>query len=543
LIACVNVSALLLARNAARRGEIAIREALGATRWRICRQLLTEGMLLSLLGAAVAVSFAPWTIRVVRLIAPPNTPRLDNVRLDAHVLWFALAIAIFSAAAFAIAPALQLSAPARTVGMQKALASSRPGFAQYAARRFRDSLVVLEIALAVVLVIGAALVGRSFEKLLSIHVGFRTDHILTMAVNLSSSTCPAQVSCARTQSAILERVRAIPQVSSAAFSSSVPFVCCLAVASNINVEGSPQADGLSKGTQILSRAVSPDYFQTLGIPLLAGRAFQASDSDPQPGALVTSTPVNNPQPNVIVNESFARHYFAGDALGKRISIAHDTNGHALWYPIVGIVADTHDVALTDAPALEFYMPTGQMRLGALAESLIVRTTADPLALLPTIRDEIWSVDKNAPLTSIRTMDQVVADSVAEPRFRTALLGSFGALGFLLAIVGTYGVLSFAVAQRSHEIGVRIALGAGRNDVLRLVLGHGMLLAGLGIATGLAGALALTRFLRAFLFGLAPTDPLTFAVVAALLAIAALAACYIPARRALRVDPVSAIRSE
>jgi predicted permease len=529
LIACVNVSALLLARGAARRGEIAIREALGATRWRICGQLLTEGLLLSLLGAVVALIFAPWAIRLVRLIAPPNTPRIENVRLDAHVLWFALAIAVISAAAFALAPALQLSAPARTAAMQKGLASSRPGFAQYAARRFRDSLVVLEIALAVVLVIGAALVGRSFANLLRLNVGFHTDHILTMYVNLSSSTCSASVSCAQTESAILDRVRAIPQVSSAAFSSSLPFGGGMGAISNVSFEGLSQTDGFAHGTQILSRAISSDYFRTFGIPLLAGRNFQPADSDAPPSA--------------IVNESFARRYFAGDALGKRISFAQGKDGNPLWYPIVGIVADSRDVTLAEAPPLEIYMYFVHMGAFGMAGTLIVRTSADPLALLPTVRGEIWSVDKNAPLTSVRTMDQVVADSVADPRFRTVLLGSFGAIGFLLAIVGTYGVLSFTVAQRSHEIGVRIALGAGRRDVLRLVLGHGMLLAGLGIVAGLAGSLALTRFLRSFLFGLVPNDPLTFAAVAVVVASAALAACYIPARRAMRVDPMVALRYE
>ena len=529
LIACVNVSALLLARGAARRGEIAVREALGATRWRICRQLLTEGFLLSLLGAVVSLFFAPWAIRVVRLIAPPDTPRLENIRLDAHVLGFALAIAIISAIAFALLPALQLSAPAHAAAMQKGLASSRPGFAQYAARRLRDSLVVLEIALAVVLVVGAALVGRSFAKLLSVNVGFHTDHILTMYVNVSRSTCSALGSCDRVESAMLDRVRAIPKVSSAAFSSSAPVNGGLGAIPDMSFEGTAQTDGWSHGTQILARAISPDYFQTLGIPLLVGRDFTPADSN-GPGS-------------VIVNETFARRYFAGNALGKRISFGHDKDGKPLWYPIVGIAADSRDVALDQAPPLEFYMYFANMQMGIQTETLIVRTAADPLALLPTVRGEIWSVDKTAPLTSVRTMDQVVSDRVAEPRFRTVLLGSFGALGLLLAIVGTYGILSFAVAQRSHEIGVRVALGAGRRDVLRLILGHGMLLAGLGIVAGVAGALALTRFLRSFLFDLTPTDPLTFVAVVALLAIAALAACYLPARRAMRVDPIVVLRHE
>jgi putative ABC transport system permease protein len=529
LIACVNVSALLLSRGAARRSEIAIREALGATRWRICRQLLTEGLLLSLVGAAVALLFAPWAIRVVRAIAPPGTPRLDNVRLDAHVFWFALALAILSAVAFALAPAIQLSTSARTAAMQKGLASSRPGLAHHAARRFRDSLVVLEVALAVVLVIGAALVARSFEKLLSINVGFHTDNILTMRVNLSASSCHDMASCYSSESAILDRVRAITKVSSAAFTSSLPFNGGMGAVSNLNVEGSAQTDGFSRGTQILSRSVSPDYFQALGIPLLAGRAFQAADADAQP--------------IVIVNETFARSYFTGNPLGKRITWAQDKDGNALWCTVVGVVADSRDIKLAETPSLEFYVLSNQMYAAGFAETLIVRTALDPLVVLPTVRDEVWSIDKNAPLTSVRTMDQVVADSVADPRFRTLLLGAFGAMGFILAIVGTYGVVSYSVAQRAHEIGIRVALGADREDILHLVLRQGMLPALIGIGAGILGALALTRFLQSLLYGLAPTDPPTYIAVAIFLAIASLVASYVPARRAMSVDPIVALRHE
>jgi predicted permease len=531
LIACVNVSALLLSRGWARHREVAIREALGASRMRIARQFLTESILLALAGGALGLLFSVWGVRVLRAITPTNLPEYGHFDLNANILWFTLAVSLLTGILFGLAPALQASS--RRVGT-----AIRDGFSSLAGassrrpRRLRSALVVVEIALAVILVIGATLVARSFEKLTSVNLGFRTDHIITMDANFSKSICdedsPKSLpGCKAAILDVLDRMRRISGVQNAAVTSQPPLSWGWAL--NLQFEGQTQSISLGSGVMIADRSVSPGYFQTLGIPLLSGREFSGADTA-------------DSQRVAIVDEAFAKKYFGSEALGHRISTQNDDKNNPEWMEIVGVVATSRDTNLEESPVGEIYRPYSQIDYQQDA-NFIARTSADPAVMLPALRRAIWSADKEAPITDVMTMDQLVAASVSEPRFQAILLGSFGALGLLLSMVGIYGVISYGVTQRTREIGVRMALGAQPANVLRMVIREGMLLAGAGIIVGIAGALALGRVLQSLLFEVKPTDPATFVSVAIALALVAAAACYVPARRAMRVDPMEALRYE
>ena len=530
LIACVNISGLLLARGWGRQREIAIREALGASRFRIIRQFLTESILLALAGGIFGLLFSYWGVRALRAITPVDLPEHGHFELNANILWFTLAISLFSGILFGLAPALQASG---RVG-----AAIRDGFGSLTrsssrTRRLRGALVVFEIALAVVLVIGATLVARSFQKLTNLNLGFRTDHIITMNANFSKSVCDSDDSktlkgCKAAVAEALLRARRVSGVEQAAMVSSVPLEQW-GILTTLRIEGQPQEISLSAGAVIGTRAVSPKYFQAFGISQLGGRGFSDVDT-------ATSQRV------AIVDETFAKTYLGGSALGRRISDDQDEKHNPIWMQIVGVVATAHDNFLEREPAGEIYMPFAQISRFQEA-NLVARTGANPAAMIPALRQAIWSVDKNAPITDVYTMDQIVSDSVAEPRYQAVLLGSFGALGLILAMVGIYGVISYSVTQRTREIGVRMALGAQPESVLRMVLREGMFLAAAGIAVGIGGALALGRVLQSLLFEIKPTDSATFVGVAVALTLVALAACYIPARRAMRVDPMVALRYE
>ena len=532
LIACVNVSGLLLARGWARQREVAIREALGASRIRIVLQFLTESILLALAGGAMGLLFAIWGVRVLRAITPQDLPEHGHFVLNANILWFTLAVSLLTGILFGLAPAFQASS--RRVG-----GTIRDGFGSLAGtssrrpRRLRSALVVVEIALAVILVIGATLVARSFERLTRVKLGFRTDHIITMDVNFSKSICDPDdgkklAGCKAAIFDALQRMKSISGVQSAALTSDVPLMRW-SLTLNLKIEGQAQEITLGSGVLLSSRSVSPEYFRAFGIPLLSGRAFADSD-------IVDSQPV------AIVDEAFAKRYFGGHALGRRISTGEDKEKHPEWMEIVGVVATSRDTDLQASTSGEIYQPYSQMDY--LRDSnFIARTSADPVGMLPALRQAIWSEDKEAPITDVETMDQIVSSSIAEPRFQAILLGSFGALGLLLSMVGIYGVISYGVTQRTREIGVRMALGAQPANVLRMVIRESMLLAVAGIVAGIAGALALGRVLQSLLFEVKPTDPATFVSVAIALALVAAAACYIPARRAMRVDPMEALRYE
>jgi putative ABC transport system permease protein len=575
LMACVNVAALSVGRSWARQQELAIRRTLGATRLRIVRQLLSESLLLAIAGGALGLFFSVWGIRVIRAITPPYTPRVEYIRLDAHVLWFTLAASLLTAILIGLAPALH--ATSRRVGstLKGGLGGSFAGPAIRQSHVFRSSLVVLEVALAVVVTAGGALMARSFYLLMHVDTGVRTDHVITMSVRLSDSTCrdsslqpkksnerteqsgAAQGKAAQKQELnqktpekygsggcyalatanVLDGIQSLQGIQTMALAEGGVFVGG-DVTTSFHYPGEYPGSGLfvegRQGNQLTSgiiegRPVTPDFFAALGIRLLKGRAFERSD------LLVPSTVA-------IVSESFAREYIPGNPLGKQFSVSADEHGNHQWLMIVGEVNDVRDHTVSDDPfsGPVYYTP---YTLGGNQWQIIARTTVNPSIMVPAIERIVRSVDADAPITHIETLDQIIAESSAQPRFQTVLLGSFGVLGLLLAMMGIYGVISYSVVQRTHEIGVRMALGAGRGDVMRMVLGEGLVIASIGIAIGVAGALGLTRFLRSMLFEITPTDPATFVGVALLLFFVALAACYIPARRAMRVDPMVALRYE
>ncbi|HLW82305.1 MAG TPA: ABC transporter permease [Candidatus Acidoferrales bacterium] len=529
LIACVNVSALLLSRGWARQREVAIREALGASRLRIVRQFLTESVLLALGGGALGLLFSFWGVRVLRAVTPTDLPEYGHLLLNANILWFTFGVSLLTGILFGLAPALQAAGRRVGGGIREGISGSLAGSLSRRPRRLRSGLVVFEIALAVILVIGATLVARSFSKLTAVKLGFRTDHIITMDANFSKSVCDRSnpkmlAGCKAATFDALKRMRSISGVQRAAVASWVPLTDW-SLAVELKIEGQQGKISLSSGEVVGNHVVSPGYFQTLGIPLLSGRGF--TDADTAGSQLV-----------VIVDEAFAKKYLGKNPLGRRIS----TDMNKKWMQVVGIVATARDTDLSKRPEGEIYLPYAQVD-HFQAANFIARTSANPAVMIPALRRAIWSEDKDAPITDVQTMEQIVSSSVAEQRYQTLLLGSFGGLGLILAMVGIYGVISYGVTQRTREIGVRMALGAQPANVLRMVIREGMFLAGGGILVGIGGALALGRVLQSLLFEIKPSDPATFVGVSIALGLVALAACYIPARRAMRVDPMVALRYE
>ena len=570
LMACVNVTSLLVARAWTRQKELTIRKALGATQLRLVRQLLSESLLLAMAGGAFGLFLSFWGIRVLRVIAPPYTPRVDYIRIDGNVLWFTMGISILAAVLVGLVPALHASSRRMGGTLKGGLSGSFAGVATRRSHRLRSALVILEVALAIIVVAGGALMARSFYKLLHLDTGVRADHVLTMSINLSDLACgsksgadakqlahkqpsqrkpvrptksgadrDAEMRCATLAAdSVLDGVRSIAGVQTAALSQGTVFQAGGVGTPGFHYPGGPQdlglyVEGLGRKqlawAGVASHPVTPGFFAATGIRLVKGRDFEPRD-------------LNGP-PVAIVSQSFAREYIPADPLGKRFSVSEDENGNRQWVEIVGVANDVRDRAVKDDFGPVYYTPFLSFWFASEQCEVIVRTSTDPMAMVPAIERVVRSVDNDASITKIETADQIIANSAAEPRFQTALLGSFGALGLLLAIIGTYGVISYSVVQRTHEIGVRIALGAQPRNVLRMVLGEGLLLASIGIAIGVTGGLMLTRFLRSLLFEIKPTDPLTFFGVAIFLIIVSLAACYIPARRAMKVDPMVALRYE
>ena len=533
LISCVNVSGLLLSRGWGRRREVAIRDALGASRSRIIRQFMAESVLLAFCGGALGVFLSIWGVAWLRAITPVNAPEHGKFLVNANMLWFTLAVSLLAGILFGIAPAIQVSARRIGTSPKGSFGASLTGSLSREPRRLRSVLVIVEIALATMLVVGATLMVRSFEKLTSLNLGFRTDHLLTMRANFPKSLCDTRntdslAACQLAVSDVVHRMGAISGVQSAAVASTVP-LSVWSVAVGLRIEGQKEEISLDSGALIADHLVSPDYFRTLGIRLLSGRSF--NDSDTKGSSRV-----------VLVDETFGHKYLGDHPLGQRIGGPPNKNGEPQWMEVIGEVSDTQDTRLDTPPSGEIYVPFAQSTYFQSA-NFIARTLANPMAVAPALRQAIWSVSKNTPITDLETMDQVVAESVAEPRFRALLLGAFCALGLVLAMVGIYGVISFSVTQRTREIGVRMALGAQPSNVLRMVLREGMLLAGVGILIGIGGTLALGRFLQSSLFGLKATDSATLIGVAVALALVALVASYIPARSAMRVAPMEALRYE
>ncbi len=523
LIACANVANLLLARAASRQKEIAIRGALGAGRVRVIRQLVTESVLLSLFGGILGILIADWGVKLVIALSPSNIPRLQETRVDGWVALFTVALSLVTGLLFGLAPAVYA---ART-NLVESLKESAGWQSAARGGRVRSLLVISEIALALVLLIGAGLMIQSFWRLLRVDPGFNPRSVLAIDITLSQKYSNSQRQRAFLQEA-LERLRTLPGVESAGAISFVPLFGKDINLAPVAVEGRPLPLSL-QGVLADERAVTPDYFRTLGIPLIRGRFFTEHDTEGQPRV-------------VIVSETLARRHFPNeDPIGKRIVFA--TGGKVLGGPftIVGLVGDVKSVSLEAEPRAQVYEPFAQSTRGAM--TFLIRADWDLLKVTAAARNEIRSLDAELPVTNVRTMNEVFAGSVARPRFYMVLLGLFAGLALVLTVVGLYGVVSYSVSQRIHEIGIRMALGAAQPEVMRLVLRQGLRLALAGTAIGFAAAVLLTRLLRSILFGVRPTDPLTFAGVALLLTATALLASYIPARRATKVDPMVALRYE
>ncbi len=532
LIACANVGNLYLARAWSRTHELAIRAALGASRGRLVRQLLIEGLLLAMAGGAAGLLLAAWAMDGLRSLLLLNTPRLANLKIDAHVLWFTLAASLIAGTLFGLVPAFLVSRDHLVAAMREAGSGREVSSAGPRQSRLRQLLVVGEVALALVLVVSAGLALRSFSRLSAVPLGFRPDRLLTMQLDFRGHQFKTPAQFAAYGNQVLQKVRAAPGVESASASISIPLAGFRAEG-EFRIAGRPLP---SNGQELMAdwNGITPGYFSTLGIPLLAGRAFNESDQAES-------------QPVAIVNRAFARRYFgSGSPIGRQISLHRDKQHHFIWDEIVGEVGNVRGVSPSRKSAPTIYEPIAQSQTAWGMDTrlaLLVRTKAEPTALARTVKDAIWSVNKDQPVTHLKTMDRVVATAYAEPRSQSLLLSLFGALGLVLALVGIYGVISYSVGRRTREIGIRIALGAQNSDVLRLVVGQGTRLVLAGVAIGLAASFAATRLMRGLLYGVSTTDPLTFAGVSILLLLAGLVACYLPARRALRIDPVEALRQE
>lgn len=521
LIACANVANLLLARAAARRKEIAIRLAIGAGRSRLVRQLLTESVLLASLGGILGLGVASWSLSFIVAANAKNIPQLVGVSLDWRVLVFTLTVSVLTGLLFGLVPAL--------AGIKTDVnASLKEAGAVFTGSRHRvsnESLIVLQFTLAVILLAGAGLLGNSFVRLLRVNPGFNPKNVLTMQVFLSPVQFPeGDPKGAVVLHQMLERVRAVPGVRSAGLVISLPLTGGPSTGFVISGRPAPRL-GDEPSADIL--VIDPGYLQTMQIPLLAGREF--TENDNQNSARV-----------MIINETMARQFWPHESpIGKRVTMKDW--GPPLTGEIVGVAGDVKINGLDAAIGPAIYWPYSQFPVNFNA--IVVRGDTDPLRLVSAVKSQIWSVDKNQPISKIATMEQVLSDSIAQRRLYLVLLGVFAGAALLLAAVGIYGVMSYSVSQRTHEIGIRLALGAGQIEILKLILGRGAKLALLGVATGILAATALTRLMSSLLFGVSPSDPATLVSVAVLLMLVAMAACYIPARRAMRVDPMIALRYE
>jgi putative ABC transport system permease protein len=524
LIACVNVAGLMLARAAARDREISIRAALGSGRPRLVRMLLTESLLLGTLGGALGLLLAFWGVDLLAALVQPSLPRLEPLSVDLPVLGFTLALSAATGILFGLAPALQMT----KVDLQRSLKEGGRG-STAGRHRLRQGLVVAEVALALMLLIGAGLAMQSFQRLVRVDPGLDPRGVLTVRLTLPESRYPDEARRAQFLERALERLRALPGVDAAGMVIPLPF-SGEGWQSNYLIEGRPRPKKADEPT-LDEFTVGPGYFRAMRVPLLRGRDFTPSDDARAPRV-------------AIINQAMAERFWPGeDPIGRRIERgASDDPAKANYLTIVGVAGDVRQYGLNLPAKAQVYRPHAQRPLSVM--HLLARSAAgDPLNLAPMLRREIATLDPDQPIYRVETMDRLLGRMVASSRLSMTLLLAFAATALLLASIGIYGVMAYTVTQRTHEIGIRMALGARRGDVLRLVVRQGMRLAVIGVLIGLAGAAALTRVMGSLLFGVSPTDPLTFAGVALLLSAVAALASYVPARRAARVDPMAALRCE
>ncbi len=532
LIACANVAHMLLARAAARQKELAVRTAIGASRGRLIRQFLTENLLLSAMGGAIGLLLAFWGTRALVALSPAELPRLDSVSIDTSVVIFLVGITFLCSMVFGLAPALHAS----SVNLADTLKESGRGASDGIGKnRLRSALVISEFALALVLLVGAGLLARSFAALRSVDPGLNSHNVLSMVVSVAGSAEAPQGTREMFYRGLLERIRALPGVESAGAINHLPL--------NGDVwgwgylVGGRPVPAPQDMPSAVYRIAAPGYFETLRIPIVEGRAISESDTMSMPHVAV-------------VNEKFAREVWPGeDPIGKRVTFDTDSPDKD-WLTVVGVSKNVVQSDWGGRLDPEVYLAAMQHKkfLGGADShisyiTLVVRTTGDPAAIAKSVKSAVWSFDHNLPISEVVTMDSVVAEANAQPRFEMSLLGAFAALALALAAVGIYGVMSYSVTRRTHEIGVRMSLGASRAQVLALVLRQGLTLAAIGLAVGLIGAILLSRLMTGLLYGVQPTDPVTYVGVGALLLLVAVAAAYVPARRATRVDPIVALRYE
>ncbi|HET9266008.1 MAG TPA: ABC transporter permease [Vicinamibacterales bacterium] len=525
LIACANVANLLLTRAASRQRELAIRAALGADGRRLVRQLLTESVVLGLLGAAAGLILAAFSTDLLQTLAPAELPRLSDISIDRQVLAYVVGASVFTSLLFGLVPALHASRRDSSGHLKE---GGRSGADGRRGGRVRAALAVGELAIALVLLVGAGLLIRSFISLNSEDPGFVTRGVLTLRLQLPPAAYgePARISSFYEQ--LVERMEGLPGVESAAAGSSL-LLSRLPGSASISIEGRPPLPANARNIPVPYDSVTPEYFSTLQIPLRRGRMFTRADG-PQS------------QPVVMVNETFVRRFFPDeDPLGRRVTFGDPSRPGTRWQTIVGVVADTKRGGFEREPWAETYFP---MRQAPDPRAFVLlRTNGDPITLIAAARAAVWSIDRNQAIAGIRTVPQLLAERELNRRFTTLLLGVFASVALVLAIIGTYGVIAHATAQRTQEIGIRIALGADRRMILRMVLIGGLRIAATGLAIGVVGALALTHVLSGLLFGVTASDPLTFVVVPGALLVVAFAACWIPARRAMLIEPVIALRGD
>jgi putative ABC transport system permease protein len=526
LIACVNVTNLLLARASARRKDLALRVALGAGRWRIARHLLTESLLLALFSGGAGLFVASWGIGAIKYYGAEQLPRLDEVQINTRALAFTLGVSLLTALIFSLPPIFKAARPDINEVL-KAGAKTATGGGSL--RLWRDSLVVAEVALGLMLLIGAGLMIRSFGVLVNVNPGFDPESVLTGRISLTRAAYENHDERLRYVNQTLERLKALPGVESAAFAAPMPFSGGN-VGSDFRIEGRPAPEP-GQEPDANNRSVTAQYFQAIGIPLRKGRYFTDHD---QRGAVGVA----------IINEALASRYFPNeDPIGKYISNigANQNNGDPKRWEIVGVVGDVHHSSLTRPANPELYLPYRQNSWSW--GNFFVRASGDPAALTRSFTEAVRAGDKTVPVTNVQPLTQAISDTVAQARLYTLLFASFGATGLLLMLTGVYGVISYTVSQQTQEIGIRMALGAQARDVLKLVIGQGMILTLIGVGLGLLGAFGLTRLMQTLLFNVSVTDPLVYAVAPAALITAATAACFVPALRATKVDPLIALRCE